>query len=195
MPVAVLSTSRRITTLGLLAAVGVSLFVIEALIPLPVPFLKIGLANISTLLALMLFDVPAALLVVGLRVVIGSLLTGSLFSPAFLLAIGGGLASAAAMGLARTAGRSAFSPLGLSVIGSVTHVAVQFVLVSMVFIESLALSYLFPLLLGSALAGGLVVGWFSARILRAIEPLGYVARGDDAGHGLTDGSRETGAAA
>ena len=170
---AVLSSSRRIATLGLLVAVGVSLFVLEALIPLPVPFLKVGLANISTLLALMLFDAPAALLVVGLRVVIGSLLTGSLFSPAFVMAIGGGLASAAAMGIARTAFRDAFSPIGLSVIGSVTHVVAQLTLVSLFFVHGFALSYLLPLLLGSALAGGLVVGWLSARVLRAIEPLGY----------------------
>jgi heptaprenyl diphosphate synthase len=171
--VAVLSSSRRIATLGLLVAVGVSLFVLEALIPLPVPFLKVGLANISTLLALMLFDAPAALLVAGLRVVIGSLLTGSLFSPAFVMAIGGGLASAAAMGIARMAFRDAFSPIGLSVIGSVTHVVVQLALVSLLFIHGFALSYLLPFLLGSALAGGLVVGWLSARVLRAIEPLGY----------------------
>jgi len=175
--VAARSTTRRITTLGLLAAVGVSLFVLEALIPLPVPFLKIGLANISTLLALLLFDMPAAFVVVALRVVIGSLLTGTLFSPAFVMAIGGGLASAAVMGLARNAGRTAFSPIGLSVIGSETHVIVQFLLVSAVFVESLALSFLLPLLLGSALAGGLVVGWFSTRILRAIEPLGYSVEG------------------
>lgn len=172
---AILSTPRRIAALGLLTAVGVSLFVLESLVPLPVPFLKIGLANISTLLALMLFDLPAALLVAGLRVVIGSLLTGSLASPALVLAIGGGLASAVFMGLAWTVGRRAFSPIGLSVIGSVTHVGAQFVLVSALFVESLALSYLLPVLLGSALAGGLVVGWFSARILRAIEPLGFGA--------------------
>jgi heptaprenyl diphosphate synthase len=177
--VAVLSTSRRITTLGLLAAVGVSLFVLEALIPLPVPFLKIGLANVSTILALMLFDVPSALLVVGLRVVIGSLLTGSLFSPAFVLAVGGGIASAAAMGLAHRTAGAALSPLGVSVIGSVTHVVVQFLIVSVALLQSLALSYLAPILLGSALAGGLIVGWFAGRILRALRPLGFVpARGE-----------------
>lgn len=160
-----LSTTRHITSLSLFAAVGIGLFVVESFIPMPFPFLKIGLANVSTILALMIFSAGDAVLVVMVRVVVGSLLVGSLFGPGFLLAFAGGTASAIVMGGVKRWTGNLFSVMGLSLIGSTTHVLTQFSLVLLLYVQSMALTALLPLLLLSALVGGLIVGWVSSRLL------------------------------
>ena len=61
--------ARRIATLSALLAISLVLAVVEnmlgALIPLPIPGVKLGLANIISMFILTYFSVPSAL-VVGL---------------------------------------------------------------------------------------------------------------------------------
>jgi heptaprenyl diphosphate synthase len=159
---------RRVTRLGFLAAVGTSLFVLESLIPLPLPFLKVGLANISTLLALLLTGPVDALLVVLIRVVAGSLLTGSFLGPAFILALCAGVVSALVMGLLHRTTGGMFGPVGLSLGGSFSHVLTQLALVAILLVRNQGVFHLLPILLVTALLGGLIVGLVTSRILPAI---------------------------
>jgi len=164
-------TTRQITTLGFFSAVGISLFVVESFIPMPLPFLKIGLANVSSLLALMLFGMREMMLVMSVRVIVGSMLTGSLFGPGFLLAMAGGMGSALAMGGVKKAIPNVFGVVGISLIGSVTHVTVQFLFVLFFYVRTPAVFFLLPLLLTSALVGGVIVGWIAARLLPILKSL------------------------
>ncbi|MEK9135499.1 MAG: Gx transporter family protein [Bacteroidota bacterium] len=166
-----LSTTREVTTVAMLTAVGIALFVIESFIPAPFPFLKIGFANISSVITLFLLGAPQMFMVVVLRVVVGSILVGSVFTPGFLLAISGGLTSALAMGLAKGLTKSAFSPVGISMIGSLTHVVVQLLLVMLLYVQNPTLLFLLPLLLLSGAIGGFVVGWISLRLLPLMRSL------------------------
>lgn len=161
---------RRVTRLGFLAAVGTALFVLESFVPLPLPFLKIGLANISTLLALLISGPADAIAVVFLRIVTGSLLTGSFLGPSFILAISAGLVSAAVMCIFRMLLPSLFGPVGLSLAGSTAHVLTQLEIVAFVYVRNEALFHLLPLLLLTALVGGLVVGIITAKLLPALNP-------------------------
>ncbi len=163
------SNSRQITTIGLLAAVGISLFVLESFIPAPLPFLKIGFANISSVVALMLLGPGAMYLVVVIRIVTGSILVGSLFGPSFLLALVGGLTSATAMAVVFRFARNMFSTVGLSLIGSTVHVATQLVVVMLLYVRDNSLIILLPLLLLSSLIGGTIVGWISLRVMTVLK--------------------------
>ena len=163
-----LSTPRGVASLGLLAAAGLALFVLESLVPMPLPFLKIGLANVATLLALLLFGPAEAVLVALVRIVAGSLLTGTLLSPAFLLALAGGTGAALAMAAAHRAAGSALGPVGLSLLGSTTHVGAQFLVVRYLYVGTDAVASLVPFLLLTALVGGGVVGIVAWRVLRAL---------------------------
>jgi heptaprenyl diphosphate synthase len=154
----------HLTRVAFLAAIGIALYVIESFIPGPAPFLKIGLANVSSVLALMTLPASDVLLVVGTRVVVGSLIVGTLFGPSFVIALGSGLAAATMMWLARSAGKI-FSVVGISLIGSVTHVITQVVLVMLLFVRDSSLLLLLPLLLISAIIGGLIVGFISLKLL------------------------------
>jgi heptaprenyl diphosphate synthase len=164
-----LSTTREVTTVALLTAVGVAMFVIESYIPTPLPFLKIGLANVSSLVAMMVLGVPQMFMVVIIRVVVGSMLVGSLFTPGFVLAMGGGITSAMAMALIKRIGKHLFSPVGISLVGSFVHVVTQFLLVLWLYVQNSSVVFLLPLLLSSGFIGGLVVGWISSRLLPILQ--------------------------
>lgn len=157
--------ARQLTTIALLSAVGTALFVAESFIPMPFPFLKIGLANVSSVVALVLLGPRPMLIVVMIRIVAGSLLVGTLFSPGFTLAFSAGLASATAMVLTKKLTGKLFSVVGISLIGSVTHVVTQLLVVLALYVKNSAVLYILPLLLLSAIIGGLIVGWVSARML------------------------------
>ena len=116
------SRNRVIVWLSLLIAVGLILFIFEVYIPRPLPWLKPGLANISTLLALYFFNFQAAIIVVIVRVVTGSFLVGTFLNPAFILAMGGGVASTLVMSLVKTYFSRTFSIFGISILLSLIHI-------------------------------------------------------------------------
>jgi heptaprenyl diphosphate synthase len=109
------------------------------------------------------------LLVVFTRVIAGSFLTGSLFTPSFILGLSGGIVSALAMAGAASLGSRVFSVIGISLIGSVAHVVTQLVVVMLLFVQNESLVFLLPLLLTSACAGGLIVGWLSSRMIEVMK--------------------------
>ncbi|MER3523473.1 MAG: heptaprenyl diphosphate synthase [Ignavibacteria bacterium] len=162
------SPVRRLTLIAVLAAVGIALFVIESHIPMPLPFLKIGLANISSVVALVLIGTTSMMSVVLLRVVVGALLIGTFMSPAFLLALSAGVVSALVMGLVRKLTRNLFSVVGISLVGAFTHSIVQLFVVRYVYVQTTVVLHLLPFLLAGALVGGLIVGAVSLRLVRAL---------------------------
>jgi len=53
--------TRRLTRLGLLTAMALVLFLVEAALPRPLPWMKLGLGNAAVLAALLLFGAGPAL--------------------------------------------------------------------------------------------------------------------------------------
>ncbi len=72
------ATSKKLTVLALLCALGLIVFMIEGLFPpLFFPGAKMGLSNIFTLFALLFYGLPEAILVTVARTVLGSLFAGN----------------------------------------------------------------------------------------------------------------------
>lgn len=122
--------TRRLTQLSLLLAAALLIWLLEATIlpSLPVPGAKFGFANVVTLVVIAGYGLSESLANVGLRVVVGSLVVGTLLSPAFILAVVAGTAAAVAMYATYRSGRAGLSLVGVSVVGSVVHVSVQLLL-------------------------------------------------------------------
>lgn len=157
--------SSRVAWTASLLALACSLGLVESLLlpPLPVPGLKLGLANLAILAALVTIG-PARALVISLgRVVIVGLATGSLFGPVGLLSLAGAIFAWAAMAAAMRLGRESLSVVGLSLAGAAAHVAGQLAAASAL-TGSLAPLYLAPLSLGLGILSGLLIG-YSARLL------------------------------
>ena len=109
----------RLAYLSLLLAFSLALFLFEGLIPLPfiAPGAKLGLANLITVVALYTLPRRDALLLLLLRIVIGSLLGGGPTVLAYSLA--GGLLSFGGMAALKVSSR--FSVIGVSLAGGFLH--------------------------------------------------------------------------
>ena len=85
--------TRKLTFLALLTAMALGIFMLEARLPAPVPVpgVKLGLANVMTLTAMALMGRKEAGLVLLMRVLLGSVFAGS-FSAILYSAAGGLLA-------------------------------------------------------------------------------------------------------
>ena len=100
--------------IAVLSAYALVLYGFEGLVPTPIPWLRLGLANIITLVALMLYGLRTAMTVTLIRVILASVFTGTFLGPAFMLSFAGGVSSTAAMGLTYLVFRNLFGPVGLS---------------------------------------------------------------------------------
>ncbi len=125
-----LSASRR-DLIALLGACCMFLSLVEYMIPKPVPFLRLGLANLPVLVALGLLSGPQVLLVVTIKVIGQGLLNGTLFSYVFVLSVAGSFASALCMLAVSRLGARLISFIGISVIGSMASTVTQLVLASL----------------------------------------------------------------
>jgi heptaprenyl diphosphate synthase len=83
-----------------LAAAAVAAHVLEAMVPGPGPWFKLGLANIFTLLAYFHLGWSAAVTVSLIRVVAGSLALGTFLSPTFFMSFFGAFGAVLVMGVA-----------------------------------------------------------------------------------------------
>jgi heptaprenyl diphosphate synthase len=153
--------NKRIATLALFVAMAVALHWMESFIPRPAPFLRFGLANILTLCTLYTFGGLWALFVVISRVVIGSALAGSIFSPVFAFSLGGGLAAATVMWAMP---KSLFSPIGVSVGGAAAHMSAQ-VILAMYLIAHLSLMHILPIFLLVSVITGVINGYCAMIII------------------------------
>lgn len=168
------SSSIKITRLALLATAGLALFLFESLIPRPLPWIKPGLSQIATLLALYIYSWRESLAVVALRVALAALLTGSFAGPGFWLALPAGVTAALVMAAARTAGGRVLSMAGVSMIGALTHNLTQLALVRLFYVRSSEVLYLLPLVWLPALFTGLVVGLAAHLLLEFSRRAGLV---------------------
>lgn len=155
---------RRLVTLSLLTAASLVLFLFEALIPAPLPWVRLGLANVMTLTVLYLYGPGDAFLLTLLRVVLGSFLVGAFLAPAFFLSLGGGLLAVSAMSAARALAPRRLSIVGVSVLGAVAHNAGQLLVLSVFFLRGADAVRLLPYLTLSATLLGAFIG-FVARAL------------------------------
>ena len=121
--------------IALLSAYAVGLHSIEALIPTPVPWLRLGLANIITLTTLYLYGLRAGMIVTLTRVFIRSLLAGTFLGPAFVMSLGGGIASTLVMWAIKAILGRFSNPISVSFFGALTHNITQLFLAYILFVK------------------------------------------------------------
>lgn len=154
---------KKTALLGMLTSLALIASYIETLIPVPIPVpgVKLGLANLIILIVLKLYGAKEGLLLNILRILLAGFLFGS-FST-ILYSLAGGLLSFAVMGvLLKT---KLFSLMGVSIAGGVCHNLGQLLLAIVVLNSAALLSYM-PVLLISGLFTGLLIGIGAEQILR-----------------------------
>lgn len=152
------------------AAAAITLSVAEAAIPLPLPGVKPGLANIVILWVGWHHGWHAAAWVALLRVVAASIALGQLFAPGFFLALSGSAASLAALAAALRLPRRVFGPVTASLLMAWAHIGGQLLLARLWLVPHEGLWWLLPLFLGAATLFGLINGLIVAQIAALMPP-------------------------
>ena len=147
---------RRLALCALLTAIALTIFVVEAQFPLPVPVpgLKLGLSNIVTLFALFVFGWKEALAILLVRILLGNLITGQLISLFYSLA--GGLLSFLCIALILRSLKPAQLWVA-GVIGGIAHNVGQMA-VALVVTQTPALLAYLPVLTLCGIATGVLTG-------------------------------------
>ena len=151
-------TSRRIIILSLIVALAVVLHRLDALIPLPSPWIKLGLANVMTLVTLIFFGFRDALTVTLLRVVLGSIIGGTFLSPTFFLSLSGGIATVFTIYWVYHHGKSPFSLVGVSVFAAYAHTLSTVTCIYFFWIQQEFFFNLLPIFLTFTLIAGVFTG-------------------------------------
>ncbi len=158
--------TKRLTLCALLTALALVLSIVEKWIPLgllvPVPGIKLGLANVVTMFALTTLRKREAAAILLCRVTLASLFAGSVTG--FLFGLLGGTFALVTMALLlRREGRW-FSLLGISVAGAAAHNIGQICAAMLWLGTADVLGYL-PLLLVSSIPMGLLTGTVCRSVL------------------------------
>ena len=148
-----------------LAAAAIALSLVDAAIPLPLPGVKPGLANIVTLLVLYRYGLGTAAWVTGLRVFAGGLLLGHFLAPGFFLSLSGASLSLLVLAAAQHLPRRWFGPVTLSVLAAFAHIGGQLLLARAWLIPHDGVFLLAPVFLAAALFFGVINGLIVARLL------------------------------
>lgn len=161
-------TTRQLTLCAVLTAMALALSYLENLFPLalaiPLPGVKLGLANIVTVFALYALGPGQALLILTARCLLGAMFAGNM--NALLFSLLGGLAAMAAMAGLR--GLRRCSVYGVSVGGAAAHNCGQIAAAVLTLGNAAPLCYL-PILLAVSLVTGALTGLVSALLFRALE--------------------------
>lgn len=146
--------------LAMLGAFCLFLSAVEYLIPKPLPFMRIGLANLPLMLALDILPFPSFLLLIGIKITGQALITGTLFSYIFLFSLAGTFFSALIMfALRRVFGKERITFVGIGTAGAMVSNISQLALAwSFIFRENAR--YIAPPFLLAGLVTGIVLGVF-----------------------------------
>lgn len=145
----------RVAVYGLLVALAFILSYIEAMIPvpLPVPGMKLGLANLVTVVGLYTIGIGGTVAVSFVRIILVGFTFGNISSMMYALA-GWGV-SILVMSLAKRF--QWFSPIGVSVLGGICHNIGQLSIAAWITGTVGVFTYL-PFLLIAGVVAGCVVG-------------------------------------
>jgi len=161
---------KRILYISVLIALASALQIAESLFPHPLPWLRLGLANMITLTSLVIFGYAVAVRVAVLRTILSSFLLGTFFTPGFFLSFSGALMSALVMGGTYSTRKVAegnpsprymfgFSIMGVSILGAVSHNLTQLFVAYLFLIRHRGVFLALPFLIVAGVVTGYITGY------------------------------------
>lgn len=156
--------TKRITRISLLTALALIIFIVEAQIPplAPIPGIKLGLANVITLITMAWFGKKDAFFVLILRIILGSIFAGTAIS--FVYSVSGGLLCFIAMSLTIPFFKGNTIWI-VSVFGAIAHNIGQIV-AAIILTETPQIAAYLPILIISAVITGAFTGLCAQLIIK-----------------------------
>ncbi len=165
--------NNKIYKIALLVSLACVLQISESLIPHPIPGLRLGLANMLTLTALVTLGFHYALEIAILRTLLSSFIMGTFMSPAFILSFSGAVISTLLMGffyrLSTLHRRYGLSLIGISIVGAFSHNMVQLYLAYLILVKHGGIFVFLPWLSMGSLVTGWVIGVVTGGVCRRLK--------------------------
>ncbi len=160
------SPSDVLKRTAILGALSFFFAAVEYMVPKPVPFFRLGLANFPILLSFYVLPLPHIFLLALLKTVGQGLIQGTLFSYTALLSVSGSFTSAGTMVLLAVVFRNRISLIGLSVAGALGSNLIQLLLAKLL-ITGEATYLIVPPFLIVGLVSSIVLGTLARRFVRS----------------------------
>ena len=162
---------KKTVTLGMLTAIAMVFGYVESIIPLPVgiPGIKLGLANIIILFVIYRYGIREASLVSVARIVLSGLMFTGMWS--ILYGISGTACAIMVMSLAKF--RLKLSVITVSLLGAMAHISGQMVVAGLNVGFGPVAGYALYLLLASVIFGA-IIGTISDILIRRVIDTGNV---------------------
>jgi heptaprenyl diphosphate synthase len=163
----------RILQYAFFTAVATTVYFLESMAVriLPLPYLRIGLANVVVVYLLFEREFLMALTVTVMKTLIGGLISFTLMSPATVLSLGGGVSALLVMRMLQLS-KIRFSIIGVSVAGAVVHNIIQILCVRWLIIQRDSILRLIPLLMLIGIGTGMVTGLIAYELQQNLKEKG-----------------------
>jgi len=151
--------------LSMMIAISIVLSIVESVVAtlfFAFPGMKLGLANIATLVVIFTMGRKEGTIVAILRILLVGLIYSGIFTPSFWISLGGGMA---ALGIMLLLKNSKLSILTISVLASLTHMVGQIIIVIFV-VQTSTLIYLLPYMMIISVPTGLLTGYLAKRLIQ-----------------------------
>lgn len=160
------ATAKKIAVLALLTGLAIITFILESLLPsMYIPGAKPGLANIFSLIALIMYSPWEAFAVVAARTLLGAIFAGN--PSALLYSFTGGMVSMGVSAILIYTAYPRISLMAVSVAAAVSHNITQNIVFMFLSGSALMLGYM-PYLVLIGAASGAVVGIAISLIFRSV---------------------------
>ena len=156
---------KNLIITALLASLALVFNIFESSLPMPLPGMKLGAANVFSLVALVLLGVKEAVAVTLIRVFLAWVMTGNWF--AFICSLAGGILAVAVMSFIYSKYRDDFSLPWISVAGAWAFNAAQVSVAALMVNDVRVLFYMLPLL-AAGTAAGWAVGWLALLLCKRV---------------------------
>lgn len=158
--------NRVIALCGVLTALAMVLSYLESLIPVnyAVPGVKLGLANMITIIAMQKLGFKNALTISAGRIILSGILFGNI--AVIIYSMAGALLSLLLMWVVGKI--KIFSMVGISVCGAVAHNFGQLIVASFM-MENTRIMYYMPVLAVSGTIAGVIIGLLASVIIKNIK--------------------------
>lgn len=149
------NTAKTVALYGVLIALAMVLSFVETLIPIPIPVpgVKLGLANLVTVVGLYLVGIRGTVCITLIRIVLVGLSFGNPYS--MIYGLSGSFLSLLVMAVVKK--NRWFSQIGISILGGIAHNIGQITFAAII-VQTAGLYYYLPALLLSGCIAGTIIG-------------------------------------
>lgn len=148
-------TAKKVATLSVFTALSLIMFIIENQFPpMFIPGARMGLANIFSFAALIIYSPAEAFVVVAVRTALGAIFAGNV--SALLYSFTGGVVSMAVSSLLMYTAYPKISVMAVSIVAAVSHNVTQNLVFVLISGTALTFGYMPYLILLGILSGGIV---------------------------------------